>query len=84
MIWNKIYETSFTNNETLKFYFRRKSSFHRRTNPSHKVVTAQEKLDGIDIDGTGGLMDLPRLMYIDQECGNLEVAADGGQLRNNN
>ena len=29
-------------------------------------------------------MDLPRLMYIDQECWNLEVAADGGQLRNNN
>ena len=29
-------------------------------------------------------MDLPGLMYIDQECGNLEVAADGGQLRNNN
>ena len=29
-------------------------------------------------------MDLPRLIYIKQECGNLEVAADGGELRNNN
>ena len=29
-------------------------------------------------------MDLPRLIYIDQECGNLEVAADGEELRNNN
>ena len=29
-------------------------------------------------------MELPRLIYIKQECGNLEVAADGGELRNNN
>ena len=29
-------------------------------------------------------MDLPRLIYIDQECGNLEVAADDEELRNNN
>ena len=37
-----------------------------------------EELDGIDIDGTGKLMDLPRLMFIDKECGNLQVAVDGG------
>ena len=29
-------------------------------------------------------MDLTRLMYIDEECENLEVAPDGGSLRNNN
>ena len=30
-------------------------------NPSQKVVTIGEKLDGIDIDGVGNLMDLPRM-----------------------
>ena len=31
----------------------------------------EEELDGIDIDGIGNLVDLPRLMFIDEECGNL-------------
>ena len=30
-------------------------------------------------------MDLPRLMFIDEECGNLKVVVDGGEpTRNNN
>ena len=33
----------------------------------------QEKLDGIDIDGIANLVDLLRLMFIDEECGNLKV-----------
>ena len=45
----------------------------------------EEELDGIDIDGIGNLVDLPRLMFIDEECGNLKVVVDGGeQTRNNN
>ena len=36
-----------------------------------------EELNRIDIDGIGNLMYLPRLMFIDQECGNLKII-DGG------
>ena len=42
------------------------------TPQSNKVVTVEEELDGIDIDGIRNLMDLPWLMFIDQECGNLK------------
>ena len=63
MIWNKMCETSFANNERFKFYIGRKSRFHWGRNPSKKVVTVEEDLDGIDIDGTGNQMDLPRLMF---------------------
>ena len=81
---NKIKETSFANNETFKFYFRRKSRFHWKRSPSNKVVTVQEELDGIDIDGIGNLMDLPGLMFIDQECGNLKEIFDGEELTKSN
>ena len=29
-------------------------------------------------------MDLPSLMFIDEECGNLSVVVDGGELTKNN
>ena len=48
-------------------------------NPSYKVIMVEEKLDGI-----GNLVDLPRLMFIDEECGNLKVVVDGGELTRNN
>ena len=78
MIWSKIQETSFANNETFKFYFRRKSRFYWRGKPSNKVNTVEEEQDGINITGIGNLMDLPKLMFIDEECGNLKVVIDGG------
>ena len=28
-------------------------------------------------------MDLPRLLFIDEECGNLKVIIDGGELNRN-
>ena len=40
----------------------------------------EEELDGIDIDGIGNLVDLPRLMFIDEEFGNLKVVVDDGEL----
>ena len=61
-----------------KFYFWKKSRFHWRKNPSKKVVTVEEELDGINIDDIGNLMDFPRLMFIDEECGNIKVVVDGG------
>ena len=43
----------------------------------------EEELDGIDIDETGNLEDSPRLMFIDEECGNLLVVNDSGELSGN-
>ena len=34
-------------------------------NPSDKVDTIEEELDAAEVDGTGNLVDLPRLMFID-------------------
>ena len=42
--------------------------------------TPQSKKVGIDIDGIGNIMDLPGLMFIDAECGNLKEVVDGGKL----
>ena len=78
MIWSKIQETSFANNETFKFYFRRKSRFYWRGKPSNKVNTVEEEQNGTDTDGIGNLMDLPKLMFIDEEYRNLKAVVDGG------
>ena len=34
-------------------------------------------VDGIDIDRIGNLMDLSRLIFIDEECGNFKGVVDG-------
>ena len=47
--------------------------------PFRKSFLAEEELDGIDIDGIGNLEDLPRLIFIDEELGNLKVVVDGGE-----
>ena len=49
-------------------------------NPSEKFVTAEEELDGIDIDDIGNLEDSPRLVFIEEERANLN---DGGELTRN-
>ena len=38
---------------------------------------------GIDVDGIGNLMNLPRLTFMDEECGNLKVVVDCGELTKN-
>ena len=48
-----------------------------------KVVIVAEELHVIDIDDVGNLVDLPRLMFIGEECGNLKVTVDGGVLTRN-
>ena len=42
-----------------------------------------EELDCSDIDNTGNLEDSPRLVSIDEECGNLIVVNNGGKLTEN-
>ena len=51
----------------------------KKINPSDKVVIVEEELDGI-----GNVVDLSRLMFIDEECGNLQVVFDDGELTRNN
>ena len=42
------------------------------------------ELHGIDIDDIENFVDLPRLMFINEECGNLTIVVDGGELTRNN
>ena len=67
------------------FIFKENHIFiEEKDNSSDKVVTIEEKLDGTDIDGIGNLVDLPWLMFIDKECGDLKVVVDDGELNVNN
>ena len=43
-------------------------------------MIVEEELDCIDIDDFGNLEDSPKLVFIDEECGNLIVVNDGGEL----
>ena len=52
-------------------------------NSSEKNVIAVEELDCIDIDDIGNLEDPPRLVLINEECGNLIVVNDVGELTKN-
>ena len=40
----------------------------------------EEELDCIDIDDIGNLEDSPKLVLIDEECGNLIVVNDDGKI----
>ena len=55
----------------------------RRDNLSEKNVIVEEGLDDIDIDDIGNLGDSPGLVFIDEECENLIVVNDGGELPRN-
>ena len=46
-------------------------------------MTVEEELDCIDIDDIGKLKDSPRLVFIDEDCGNVIVVNDGGELTRN-
>ena len=52
--------------------------FYWRGKRSNKVNAVEKEQDGIHINGIRNLMDLPKLMFIDEECGNLKVVVDGG------
>ena len=54
-----------------------RSSFIFKEN---QIVINEEKLGGTDIDDIGNLVDLPRLIFIIEECGNLKVVVDGGEV----
>ena len=49
-------------------------------NPLQAIVIVREELDSVGIDDTGHLEDLLRVVFINEECGNFKVFADGGEL----
>ena len=55
----------------------------KRSNSSEKNDIVGEELNCIDIDDIGNLEDSPRLVLINEECGNLIVVNDGGELTEN-
>ena len=58
--------------------------FIEENNPSEKVVIVEEELNGVDIDDIENLENLPRfVLFIDEECGNLKLVSDGGELTRN-
>ena len=58
--------------------FKENHYFIEKDNHSDKVVMVAEELNGI-----GNFMDLPRLIFIDEECGNLNIVVDGGEFTRN-
>ena len=63
------------------FYF---SSFifkeFEKHNPLEAIVIVKEELGSIDVDDIGNLEDLLRIVFINEEWGNLKVFVDGGEL----
>ena len=55
----------------------------KKVNLLKKNVIDEEELDGIDTDGIGNLEDSLRLVFIDEECGNLIVVNDDEKLTRN-
>ena len=51
--------------------------FQEKDNSSEKVFIVEEGLDGVDVDSIRNLVDLTRLVLIDEECWNLKVVIDG-------
>ena len=62
--------------------FLKSSRFHRNASEK-KPVIVEEELDCIEIDDIGNVEDSPRLVFMDDKCGNLIVVNDGGELTRN-
>ena len=44
------------------FFLEENHVFVEKDNPSDKVVTIEEELDAVEVDGIGNLVDIPRLI----------------------
>ena len=66
------------------FIFKENHGFIEDSNLLEKVLVEKE-LDGrtVDIDDIRNFEDLPRLVLLDEECGNLKVVNDSGELSRN-
>ena len=57
-------------------------SFKKATFQENFVIV-EEELVGIDTDDIGNLEESPRFVFIDEECENLIVVNDAGELTRN-
>ena len=48
-----------------------------------KANHVEEELDDIDIDGIGNIEDLPRLLFINKECGSRNLVVNDGEHSRN-
>ena len=64
-------------------FSKKKNNLIAEDNPSQKVLIVEEDLDCTDIDDVENLKDLPKLVFIHEECQNLEVVNDGRELIRN-
>ena len=65
------------------FIFKENHALIKKDNPSENFVIVEKELDGIGRDDIGNFVDLLRMVFISVECGNPEVAADGGVAARN-
>ena len=82
----KTEETTLADIDLLYFpsFFKKKTNnLIAEDNPLEKVLIVEEDLDCTDIDDVGNLKDLPKLVFIHEECQNLEVVNDGRELIRN-
>ena len=65
--------------------FKKKSRFRsfKKATVQKNFVIVEEELYGIDTDDIANLEDSPRFVFIDEECENLIVVNDGGELTRN-
>ena len=64
-------------------YFQRQVCFSWIAQPFRRNCIAKEELHGIDLDDIGNVEDLPGIVFTHEECGNLKVFVDGGELARN-
>ena len=79
-------ETTFTDidfSDFASFIFKLNNVFIEEDKPSEKVRIIEEKLHGIDIDGIRNFQDLSGRVFINEECENLKMLVDGGELTKN-
>lgn len=51
-----------------RFIFKENHVFHGEENPSQKAVIVEEELNDIDTEDIENLEDIPKFVFIDQEC----------------
>ena len=62
----------------MQYYFQNMTVSLKKATLQKNVIFEKE-LDCINRDDIGNLEDSPRLLFIDEECGNLIVVNDGGE-----
>ena len=55
-------------------------SIESKDNPSEKAVLVEEEIDGIDVDDSGNLEDLPRLVFVDEQCASIKAVVHSVEL----